>query len=750
MPSKPSQPLPETKPAYGIAFWVTAVAVLGLLFWAYWTHFDNPFEFDDEHTIVHNSAIDTLDVARFMTDATAFSALPANQAWRPGVTILNSIDTIRSENRVPDPQKFHTHIFASYIVLGVLLYFMFLYLLRKTFPAWKWTNLAALLGTGLFMLHTANAETINYIIARSDSQSTLFIIAGMLMFMYSEVSRKYFLYVIPMVLGFLIKETAIMLAPLLVVYCWLFTPSFSKNIPGIVVTFFVAGLMYFISMRMTLDTWTSGGGNWFLYLCTQAFVIVHYCFTFVLPIELSADTDWTYVSSVFDTRVLIGAVFIAGLIFLAIRWSKKPETRIASFGIFWFFIALAPTSSVFPFAEVMNDHRIFFPFIGLVMVVMNFAVLLFLRLEKQQTPVAKYALVLATAALLVGHAIGTRTRCEVWGSGESLWKDVTIKSPNNGRGMMNYALAIKSREKNPNLDSAIILFEKVRTMMPGYSYIYINLAVAYNERGVPFEAEKNYRYALQLDSLNPEGYYYYGDWLISQGRAPEGVAVLERGHAKSPGHSGINQLLTTWRGRQFLSPLEFALQTADQNPTPENLLSLSLAWYNAGEYLQCALTAEKAVAIQPDYAPGWNNICAGYNKVGEFEKSIAAGEKAVALNPNDELSKNNLKLAQNEKARFDQLTADTKANPTSDKWITLSLEWYMAGNFRKSLEAAEAAAKMKPDDATAWNNICAAANKTGEFDRAIEAGEKAVALKPDWELAKNNLAEAQRLKAKKP
>jgi tetratricopeptide (TPR) repeat protein len=747
MPSSTvTKPATEKKSAYRAAFWITATAILGLLFWAYWTHFDNPFEFDDEHTIVHNSAIDTLDVGRFMTDATAFSALPANQAWRPGVTILNSIDTIRSENRVPDPQKFHTHIFASYILLGILLFFMFRFLLRSVFPQWKWTNLAALLGTGLFMLHTANAETINYIIARSDSQSTLFIIAGMLMFMYSEICRRYFLYVIPMAIGFLIKETAIMLAPLLVVYCWLFTPSFRKHVPGLVLTFFVAGMLYFISTQMTLDTWTSGGGNWFLYLCTQAFVIVHYCFTFVLPIELSADTDWTYVSSAFDTRVLTGAVFIAALIWLAIRWSKKPETRIASFGIFWFFIALAPTSSVFPFAEVMNDHRIFFPFIGLVMVVMNFAVLLFIRFEKQQLKAPRYALLLATAALLIAHTAGTRERCAVWGSGESLWKDVTIKSPKNGRGLMNYALAIKYR----NLDSAIILFEQVRDMMPGYSYVYINLGVAYNERGVPAEAEKNYRMALNLDTLNPEAYYYYGDWLIAQGRTQEGVAWLERGLAKSPGHSGINQLLAIWRERQFQSPLEYALQTADQNPTPENLLALSLAWYNAGEYLQCALAAEKAVAIKPDYAPGWNNICAGYNKTGDFDKAIAAGQKAVQLSPDDELSKNNLAFAQREKARFDQLIADANRKPTSDKWITLSLEWYMAGNFRKSLEAAEAAAKMNPGDATAWNNICAAANKTGEFDRAIEAGEKAVQLKPEWELAKNNLAEAQRLKAKLP
>ena len=37
-------------------------------------------------------------------------------------------------------------------------------------------------------------------------------------------------------------------------------------------------------------------------------------------------------------------------------------------------------------------------------------------------------------------AYGTRQRNIVWRTEESLWLDATIKSPDNGRGLMNYGV----------------------------------------------------------------------------------------------------------------------------------------------------------------------------------------------------------------------------------------------------------------------------------------------------------------------
>jgi protein O-mannosyl-transferase len=91
-----------------------------------------------------------------------------NQAWRPGTTILNAVDT-KLSGGVPDARWFHVSIFASYIVLGLVLFAVFLHLFSRAFGDGTTPKSAALIGTGWFWLHTPNAETINYIIARSDS-----------------------------------------------------------------------------------------------------------------------------------------------------------------------------------------------------------------------------------------------------------------------------------------------------------------------------------------------------------------------------------------------------------------------------------------------------------------------------------------------------------------------------------------------------------------------------------------------------
>src|SRR5690606_15677626 len=105
------------------------------------------------------------------------------------------------------------------------------------------------------------------------------------------------------------------------------------------------------------------------YLITQPFVIGHYVLTFFVPYNLSADTDWTTFSSLADPRVWIGVAVVGALLLIALRCSTHRDTRPVSFGLLWFFITLAPTSSVIPLAEALNDHRCFIPYMGLTIAV---------------------------------------------------------------------------------------------------------------------------------------------------------------------------------------------------------------------------------------------------------------------------------------------------------------------------------------------------------------------------------------------
>ena len=98
---------------------ITMVLVLTLL--VYSNHFNNPFFFDDSHTIVTNGAITQIsNWSSFFKDATTFSSLPANRAYRPMMTLMNAIDFNIGGGL--NAKYFHIHIFFWYLVTIILFF----------------------------------------------------------------------------------------------------------------------------------------------------------------------------------------------------------------------------------------------------------------------------------------------------------------------------------------------------------------------------------------------------------------------------------------------------------------------------------------------------------------------------------------------------------------------------------------------------------------------------------------------------
>jgi len=404
----------------------------------YLNHFDNTFHFDDFHTIVNNANIRTLkNTPRFFTNGSTSSVLPQNQAYRPVTVLSLAIDYWLAGDYYPS--YFQTSTFILFLLQGALMVFLFKKIFDQSFILGPNVYIA-LIAVTWYMLHPANAETVNYIIARTDVQSTLFVLLGLVLYIFSPFCRKTFLYLLAVGIGALCKPPAIMFAPILFFYILFFEEKigldelfklkrfkqiwgvFIKTLPSIV--FCVA--VYIFTDKMTPKTWEPGGASVMQYLITQPFVILHYFVEFFLPTSLSADTDWKLLPSVWDVRFVAGVAFIITLLVIAVYTSKKARTRPIAFGIVWFFLALIPSSSIIPLAEVLNDHRMYFPFIGLVMSVGWALGLLYI---KYSTAIRKEWVFTAIALLLAAYAYGTWQRNIVWHTEESLWYDVTKKSP---------------------------------------------------------------------------------------------------------------------------------------------------------------------------------------------------------------------------------------------------------------------------------------------------------------------------------
>ena len=84
------------------------------------------------------------------------------------------------------------------------------------------------------------------------------------------------------------------------------------------------------------------------------------------------------------------------------------------------------------------------------------------------------------------------------------------------------------------------------------------------------------------------------------------------------------------------------------------------------------------------------------------------------------------------------------AAQTAQRYLTEGLQQYDLGKYEKSIALNIQVLRIKPDNAEAYNTICAAYNQMRKWPDAIKACTKAIDLNPDYNLAKNNLAWARK------
>ena len=198
-----------------------AVVIVLLTVAAYSNSFHNSFHFDDSHTIVNNLFIRNIaNIPLFFKDSTTFSSHPSNQSYRPVVSATLAMDYWLGKGQ-GDTFYFHLSMFILFLVQGLLMVFLY----RRVFDfagSRNASTVTALLAAGWYLLHPANAETINYIISRSDSFSAVFIVLCFVMYGSSQFCKKWHLYLIPLALGMLAKPIAFIFPVLLLFYIFLF------------------------------------------------------------------------------------------------------------------------------------------------------------------------------------------------------------------------------------------------------------------------------------------------------------------------------------------------------------------------------------------------------------------------------------------------------------------------------------------------------------------------------------------------
>jgi hypothetical protein len=188
------------------------------------------------------------------------------------------------------------------------------------------------------------------------------------------------------------------------------------------------------------------------YLFTQFRVIVTYIRLFFFPVNQNLDYDYPIFHSFFAPQVFLSflflLVFFGVAVYLLYRsmfnvhystletqnsnletpHSQSGAERLIAFGIVWFFVTLSLESSIVPIFDVIFEHRLYLPSIGLIIC---FVTLLFMLARRFRTnardPLSGLIVALVVVVCIYSGTAYARNR--VRGDEEHFWTDVVSKSP---------------------------------------------------------------------------------------------------------------------------------------------------------------------------------------------------------------------------------------------------------------------------------------------------------------------------------
>ncbi|MEK6531219.1 MAG: tetratricopeptide repeat protein [Deltaproteobacteria bacterium] len=170
----------------------------------------------------------------------------------------------------------------------------------------------------------------------------------------------------------------------------------------------------------------------------------------------------------------------------------------ASFFMFWFFIVLSPTSSIVPIADVMAEHRLYLPSLGVFVVACLGLNRLTKKVFKDDGKAGAAVFYIVIIAAIVGLSTLTYRRNLVWKDNISLWGDVLKKTRSKARAYNNLAKAYMDAKK---YDLAIPLLKSALSIDRNFEEIHFNLGVSYYNTGQFDLAKKEFKATVGIGEI---------------------------------------------------------------------------------------------------------------------------------------------------------------------------------------------------------------------------------------------------------
>jgi cytochrome c-type biogenesis protein CcmH/NrfG len=338
--------------------------------------------------------------------------------------------------------------------------------------------------------------------------------------------------------------------------------------------------------------------DWYVYGLTECRAVLTYLRLTVWPSPLVFDYGPKLASRLADAWPYVVALTTA-VCATAACLRKFP---CAGFALAWFFVIVAPTSSIVPIpGQPIAENRVYLPLAGIAALV---ACTGYARLGRWVMPL------LLGASLALGAAAFRRNADYL--TKKAIWSDTVRKNPTCARASVNLANALV--EKTGHLTEAVALYREAIRLQPKDFVAYNDLAYA----------------------------------LYQSGSVNEATAVIEKGLVVNPDyaplHVSLGNVLAVVPGRQWDAASQFREALRLQPDLVDAHINLANILIQSKSHLmEAAENYEEALRLRPERLDAHYNLAlALLNLPNRRPEAEAHLEAILRLDPSNELARKTL------------------------------------------------------------------------------------------------------------
>jgi protein O-mannosyl-transferase len=630
------------------AGWFAAALVLAG-FLTYWNSLQNPAVFDDHGTITNNSSIESLS-----TLGQVFS--PPQETPVAGRPLVNLSFAVNYALGGREVAGYHVGNIAVHVLVTLVLFG----LLRRTLDLPKVHDRLGEAPTGLafavalvWAVHPLNSEVMDYLSQRTESLMALFY----LLTLYASVRAArqggkaawQLVAIGASVLGMMSKESMVTVPVVVALYDRIFLfdswraalRARGRFWAGLAASWVVLGVLIASNPRTFSAGFTAHDADPWTYLLNQTVMIVRYLRLSVWPRNLVLFYGWPRpygLTDVWPDALVVTALFL---------WTVTALLRrpMAGFLGAWFFLTLAPTSSIVPIAtEVGAERRMYLPLMAVVTIV------------------------------ILGARSEWRHLSERRGGGNRGWPSPRVAARLGAAlvAVVAVTFSLWTQERNREYASTLKLAETTFERWPtpaAHSMLGTELAAVHR---FP-EAEAHLRAAA---AEFPPARYYLGTVLATEGKPDEAIPELEAFIGSQPAvldqtrlarlfladlfmrrqrwSDAVTQyraVVSTWPGddetHALLAGALMRLDAYDEaaqqyqiylSTRPDDVRALGglgVALASNGHPVEAIAAFRRAAGLDPSSPRTHQNLASALLGHGDLEEAAAEAEHAVSLAPGD-------------------------------------------------------------------------------------------------------------------